>query len=133
MANNIENLKPLSTEKAREIGAKGGKASVTAKRKKKFLKEQLETLLLLDLPENKLKDDMRKLGIEEADLSVQNGILVSIVKQALNGSIRAFQVIRDQLGENPKDGTDKEFVENIYFINDISAKLKEKKELNAKE
>lgn len=25
MANNIENLKPLSTEKAREIGAKGRK------------------------------------------------------------------------------------------------------------
>lgn len=127
MANNIENLKPLSTEKAREIGAKGGKASVTAKRKKKFLKEQLETLLLLDLPENKLKDDMRKLGIEEADLSVQNGILVSIVKQALNGSIRAFQVIRDQLGENPKEDI-VEPLQNIYFINDISSKLKEKKQ-----
>lgn len=102
MANNIENLKSLSTEKAREIGRKGGKASVVAKRKKKFLKEQLETLMLLDLPENKLKDDMRKLGIEDADLSVQNGILVSLVKQALNGSIRAFQVIRDQLRTKPK-------------------------------
>lgn len=102
MANNIENLKPLSTEKAREIGAKGGKASVKAKRKKKFLKEQLETLMLLDLPENKLKDDMRKLGIEDADLSVQNGILVSLVKQALNGSIRAFSVIRDTLRTRPK-------------------------------
>ena len=102
MANNIENLKPLSTEKAREIGAKGGKASVVAKRIKNFLNEQLETLMLLDLPENKLKDDMRKLGIEDADLSVQNGILVSLVKQALNGSIRAFQVIRDQLRTKPK-------------------------------
>ncbi len=127
MANNIENLKPLSTEKAREIGSKGGKASVVAKRKKKFLKEQLETLMLLDLPENKLKDDMRKLGIEDADLSVQNGILVSLVKQALNGSIRAFQVIRDQLDQNPKEDTI-EPLQNIYFINDISNKLKNKKE-----
>lgn len=72
MANNIGNLKPLSTKKAREIGRKGGKASVKARREKKFLKEQLETLMLLDLPENKLKDDMRKLGIEENELSIQN-------------------------------------------------------------
>jgi hypothetical protein len=132
MANNIENLKPLSTEKAREIGAKGGKASVKARRKKKFLKEQLETLMLLDLPENKLKDDMRKLGIEETDLSIQNGMLVALVKQALNGSIRAFQVIRDQLEQNPLKGDNIEKLENIYFINDISAKLKETEKLEEK-
>lgn len=131
MANNIENLKPLSTDKAREIGRKGGKASVIARRKKKFLKEQLEALMLLDLPENKLKDDMRRLGIEEVDLSVQNGILVSLVKQALNGSIRAFQVIRDQLDQNPKEDVI-EPLQNIYFINDISSKLKEKKEKTEK-
>lgn len=132
MANNIENLKPLSTEKAREIGAKGGKASVKARRKKKFLKEQLETLMLLNLPENKLKDDMRKLGIEETDLSIQNGMLVALVKQALNGSIRAFQVIRDQLEQNPLKGDNVEKLENIYFINDISAKLKETEKLEEK-
>ena len=110
----------------------GGKASVTARRKKKFLKEQLETLMLLDLPENKLKDDMRKLGIEDADLSVQNGILVSLVKQALNGSIRAFQVIRDQIGENPKEDI-VEPLQNIFFINDISSKLKNKQDETEKQ
>ena len=41
---NEQNLKPLSTEKAREIGAKGGKASVEARRKKRDLREQLEIL-----------------------------------------------------------------------------------------
>lgn len=80
--------------------------------------------MLLDLPENKLKDDMRKLGIEDAELSVQNGILVSLVKQALNGSIRAFQVIRDQLEQNPKDGV-VEPLQNIYFINDLYKPKKE--------
>ena len=132
MANNIENLKPLSTEKAREIGAKGGKASVKARRKKKYIKEQLETLMLLDLNECKLKDNMRKLGIPEEELTIQNAICVSLIQQALNGSIRAFGVIRDTLGQDPKTGDDKERVENIYFINDIS-KLKEKKELDVKE
>lgn len=136
MANNIENLKPLSTEKAREIGAKGGKASVKARRKKKYIKEQLETLMLLDLNECKLKDNMRKLGIPEEELTIQNAICVSLIQQALNGSIRAFGVIRDTLGQDPKTGDDKERVENIYFINDIPEKLKElkgKKELDKKE
>lgn len=37
MANNIENLKPLSTEKAREIGAKGRqKFSVFQNEKRNF-------------------------------------------------------------------------------------------------
>ena len=55
MANNQNNLKILSTEKAREIGAKGGKNSVIAKRKKKYIKEQLETLMLFDMSERKAK------------------------------------------------------------------------------
>lgn len=97
MANNIENLKPLSTEKAREIGSKGGKASVKAKRKKKYIKEQLEQLMLLDLHDCKLKDNMRKLGIPEEELTIQNAMCVSLVQSALNNSIRAFKVIQETL------------------------------------
>lgn len=133
MANNIENLKPLSTEKAREIGRKGGKASVKAKRKKKYIKEQLEQLMLLDLHDCKLKENMRKLGIPEEELTIQNAICVSLVQQSLNGSIRAFSIIRDTLGQDPKTGNDKERVENIYFINDIPKKIAEKKEIDIKE
>lgn len=130
---NSQNLKTLSTEKAREIGRKGGKASVKAKRKKKYIKEQLEQLMLLDLHDCKLKENMRKLGIPEEELTIQNAMCVSLVQQALNGSIRAFTVIRDTLGQDPKTGDDKERVENIFFINDIGEKLKEKKELDVKE
>ena len=83
--------------------------------------------MLLDLNECKLKDNMRKLGIEENELSIQNAMCVALAQQALNGSIRAFQVIRDQLGQNPKDGQDKEHIENIIFINDITDKFKKKK------
>ena len=92
--------------------------------------------MLLDLNECKLKDNMRKLGIPEEELTIQNAICVSLIQQALNGSIRAFGVIRDTLGQDPKTGDDKERVENIYFINDIPEKLKElkgKKELDKKE
>ena len=52
---------------------------------------------------------------------------VSLVQQALNGSIRAFQVIRDQLNQNPKEDVI-EPLQNIYFINDISKIKKEETE-----
>lgn len=126
---NEQNLIPQSKRtktEQREIARLGEKKSGASRRKKKYMKEQLETLMLLNLNEGKLKDNMRKLGIKEDELTIQNGILCSLVQQALHGSIRAFQVIRDQLGQNPKDGEAKEHIENIIFINDIPSKLKEK-------
>ena len=83
MANNIENLKPLSTEKARKIGAKGGIASGKARRKKKYIKEQLETLMLLDLKDETLANNMRKLGIAEDDMTIQNRHFVCISSTSL--------------------------------------------------
>jgi hypothetical protein len=46
---NEQNLKPLTTKKAREIGSKGGKASVEARRKKKDLRLAIEILLETDI------------------------------------------------------------------------------------
>ena len=51
---NKENLKPLSTDKAREIGKKGGIASGESRRKRKAMKEQLETILSMPVT---LKDE----------------------------------------------------------------------------
>lgn len=114
----------MNKEKLQSLAEKNHGAS---RRKKAFIKEQLETLLLLDLPECKLKEDMRKIGIVEADMSVQLAMLVMLVKQAISGNLKAFTLIRDQIDQNPKDGVI-EPLQNIYFINDISSKSKEKKE-----
>ena len=45
MANNQNLKKTLTTEEARELGSKGGKASVKARRERKALKEELLLLL----------------------------------------------------------------------------------------
>lgn len=45
---------------------------------------------------------MRKLGIPENELSIQNAICVALVQQALNGSIRAFKVIGEYMQQDPK-------------------------------
>ena len=83
MANNQNLKKTLSTEEARELGRKGGKASVKARKERKALKEEL--LLLLS----------------EGD--TQRKISLSLIKEAMNGNTKAFEVIRDTIDEKPTE------------------------------
>lgn len=81
---NSENLKPVqSKSEAREKGKKGGIKSGEARRARKTLKEEL--LLLL------------KSG------NTQSKISLALVQKAINGDIKAFEVIRDTIGEKPTD------------------------------
>jgi hypothetical protein len=87
MANN-ENLRKLTTKEAREIGKKGGKASVKARRRKKQLKELLE--LALSQPHEDGEDNYY-------------AITAALIQEALNGNTKAFEVIRDTIGQKPTD------------------------------
>lgn len=87
---NEQNLKPLTTKKAREIGSKGGKASAEARRKKRDLRQAIEILLETD--------------IEGDDGQVQSGaeaLAIAQFKKALKGDTRAFEVLRDTCGQKP--------------------------------
>ena len=76
---NEQNLKPLTTKKAREIGKKGGIASGKKRKEQKTLKEEL--LLLLS----------------EGD--TQKKISIALIQKALKGDVKAFEVIRDSTGQ----------------------------------
>jgi hypothetical protein len=80
---NEENLRTPTTEEAREIGRKGGIASGEARRRRKTLKEEL--LLLL----------------EQGD--TQEKISLSLIAEAMKGNVKAFETIRDTVGEKPVD------------------------------
>ena len=81
---NEQNLKPVSSkEEARERGRKGGLASVEARRKRKTLKEEL--LLML------------------SDGETQQSVTLALVEKAISGDTKAFEVIRDTIGEKPID------------------------------
>ena len=81
---NEQNLKPVrSKEEARERGRQGGKKSGEARRKRKTLREELLALL----SQNKTQERMS----------------LAIIDKALNGDTKAFEVIRDSIGEKPKD------------------------------
>ena len=94
---NEQNLKPVSSKKeARERGRKGGLASVEASRKRKSLKEEL--LLMLE------------------DEELQQSVAIALIKQAQNGNVKAFGMLRDTIGEAPV-----EKVQTTQTVVDLSA------------
>ena len=102
---NEQNLVPQNKRtksEQTEIAKKGGKASGKSRKNKKYIKEILEELLLMDLPECKLNEDMRKLGISEENMSIQMAMCVMLIKQAVFGNLKAYQLVRDQIQQNPK-------------------------------
>jgi hypothetical protein len=105
---NEDNLKPieLTHEQAVKFGSKGGKASVRAKRQRKTMKMQLELLMSskLDNPDlEKIKKVLTKFKIPKSDENIQMAMNVSMVQQALKGNTKAYEIIRDTLGEKPAD------------------------------
>ena len=81
---NEQNLKPVSSKKeARERGRKGGLASVESRRKRKTLKEEL--LLMLSEGET------------------QQSVTLALIEKAMRGDTKAFEAIRDTIGEKPID------------------------------
>lgn len=106
-----QNLKPFtsdqSREKAVENGRKGGIASGEAKRRRKTLKEEL--LLMLE------------------NEDVQRSVAAALINEATEGNnagsvARAFETIRDTIGEKPIDrveqiNVDAEYKASVEYVN----------------
>ena len=91
MAGRNNNLIPiqkgqLSREESKRRSSNGGKKSGEVRRARKTLKEEL--LLLLS------KGD------------TQEKMSLSMIAKALNGDVKAFEVIRDTIGEKPVEKID---------------------------
>lgn len=104
MTKGKENLVPLSTEKAREIGKKGGEASVQSRRKKKTLRELVELFGELGVNPDTRKL-MKQLGIPEDLMTRKMQPVVALFNKANKGDVSAFNAIRDIIGEKPVDET----------------------------
>lgn len=86
-------LKPVrSKDEAKSRGKKGGIASGAARREKRTLRQRLELLL-------KVQDEVS--GQENAD-----AISTALINKALSGDVKAYEVIRDTIGEKPVDKVD---------------------------
>ena len=102
---NPDKLQPVrSKHEASERGKIGGKKSGEARRQKKALRERLAALL----------------ETKHGDMDMADALALALIEKGLTGDVRAFEVIRDTIGEKP---TDKEELEKaplsvkVRFVN----------------
>jgi len=92
---NQVNLRPVRTKsEARARGRSGGLASGKARRARITLRAALEELLAMPV-----KDES---GIETGE-TMQHAIAVALIEKALKGDTKAFEIIRDTIGEKPAE------------------------------
>lgn len=100
-----ENLRPCrTTEVARERGRKGGIASGKAKKMKRNLKEIANMLLDMQAPED-IQIKIKELcpDLDEKEMTNRLAIVQRLIFNALAGDNKAFELLRDQIGEKPKE------------------------------
>lgn len=105
---NEENLKPITgTDMARRLGRAGGVKSGRSRAEARTLRETLKAILAADVPKSsalypKLEAQMRAMGLRGRPQVVMMP-LIGLVNRAAKGSPEAFSVLRDTIGERPKD------------------------------
>ncbi len=82
-------------EKQAEIARQAGIASGESKRARKTLRKELELLL-----ESYAKDP--KTG-KQSEKTIQEAITLALITKALKGDTKAYEIIRDTIGEKPAD------------------------------
>lgn len=95
---NLISLANRSEEERREIAIKGNKASIESKKKKKLLRESLEALL--------------------ESGNTQEDMCVALIQKALVGDTKAFEVVRDSIGQKPIDKQEVKQIDTDWFIDD---------------
>lgn len=101
-----DNLRPLSTELAREIGKKGGLKKAENERKRKTMREALEMIMFDVEVDEAAKDKLRAAGIDENDFNNQMLITMGLMKKAKEGDVQAYNAICSMIGEKPADRID---------------------------
>lgn len=121
MANN-ENLIRLSPSEAREYGRRGGKASGESRRRKADFRKTLNLLLTAEIDNPEWTPILEAMGL---DSTLESAVNAAIIKKALAGNVKAYEAIRDTLGQTLKSELDiEEQLAKIAHLNAQADALK---------
>ena len=88
---NVQNLIPQAHKLTLEEQSAGGKASVKARKEKKLLREYIEELLQRDAG----RDSQGK------QVTAIEAMAIAAVKGAMNSDWKAWEIVRDTIGQKP--------------------------------
>lgn len=106
---NEQNLVPFtsnqSREEAKKNGRKGGIKSGEARRRKAALRETMNRLLTMKVKVEGLSDVLEADGIES---TYEDIITMAMIEQAARGDVKAYNAIRETVGQTDKSELDEE-------------------------
>lgn len=118
MGYNVKNLRTPTPEEARERGRKGGLASAAARKKKKQRRQLAAEILDHGITEEQKYQIEKMLGnLDEGDATVFTMMLAGMVRAAVGGNVKAFEVVCDM--------ADSGEVKDEAEIDDLSKSLRE--------
>ena len=111
MANeqNLIRNEDLTPKQRRENASKAGKASAKKRQQNKTFKEIINKFLDGQVTDDKLKQQMVEFGFADKEVSNKSCAVFALWKEAIKGNTKAFELLRDTIGEKP--------VEQIQNIN----------------
>ncbi len=90
-----------SGHEAAENGKKGGLASGVSRKKQKELRTVMVKLLESYCSDPELLKKTRAIGLKKDRITNSDVIAAALISKALNGDVKAFEIIRDTIGEKP--------------------------------
>jgi len=107
-----------TTGELREITSKGGKASGESRRRKADFRRTLNQLLTLKIDSPEWTPLLESLGI---DSTLESAINAAMIKEALSGNVKAYEVIARYSGQTEKTEIDQE--EQKLHMEVVKAKM----------
>ena len=109
---NEQNLKPFTSEQSREEavknGKKGGIASAESRRRKKTLKDLMNSVATMPIQDGKLTDIDKIKSLASAkgkNITVEEAFVLKLTQKALSGDYKAMRLWVELMGEDTsKDG-----------------------------
>lgn len=109
---NTQNLiknEDLTPEQRRRNASKAGKASAKKRQQNKTFKEIISNFLDGQVSDERLKQQMIDFGFADKEVSNKSCAVFALWKEAIKGNTKAFELLRDTIGEKP--------IEQIQNIN----------------
>jgi hypothetical protein len=99
---NEQNLTPFTSEQNREEAAKNGRKGGIESGKKRRLQGAIERAMDSKATEE-FAEIFREFNVDENDKTFASALACVLVKRAAQGSLDAIAMVRDTIGEKPKD------------------------------
>jgi hypothetical protein len=105
MANeqNLIKNEDLTPSQRRKNASKAGKASAKKRQQNKTFKEIISNFLDGQVSDERLKQQMIDFGFADKEVSNKSCAVFALWKEAIKGNTKAFELLRDTIGEKPQD------------------------------